>query len=61
MTAKDVIKRLREDDWYEVKQVGSHRKFRHDEKSGIVTVPMHKGEIPIGTIKSIVRQAGWDE
>jgi predicted RNA binding protein YcfA (HicA-like mRNA interferase family) len=59
VTAQEVIKKLRDDGWYEVKQTGSHRKFKHDEKPGIVTVSMHKGDIPTGTLKSIYRQAGW--
>ena len=44
--------------WYFVRQVGSHRQFRHAQKPGIVTIPNHKGDLPIGTAKSILRQAG---
>lgn len=39
-----------------VSQKGSHRKFR-GPTGRIVIVPMHK-EIAIGTLKSILRQAG---
>jgi predicted RNA binding protein YcfA (HicA-like mRNA interferase family) len=61
VTAQEVIQRLHEDGWYEVKQTGSHKKLKHDTKAGIVTVPMHKGDIPKGTLSSIYRQAGWDK
>jgi predicted RNA binding protein YcfA (HicA-like mRNA interferase family) len=59
LTTQEVVKRLRDDGWTQVKQVGSHRKYRHAEKPGMVTVPMHKGDIPKGTLASIFRQAGW--
>ncbi|GAA4215505.1 type II toxin-antitoxin system HicA family toxin [Actinocatenispora rupis] len=38
---------------------GSHHKYRdHDGHTAIV--PMHR-EIAIGTLRSILRQAGWDD
>lgn len=47
-----------------VSQKGSHVKFAHESVDGIRTaiVPKHK-EIQVGTLKSILRQAGlsWDE
>jgi predicted RNA binding protein YcfA (HicA-like mRNA interferase family) len=61
VTALEVIRKLHEDGWYEVKQTGSHKKFKHDAKAGIVTVTMHKGDIPKGTLSNIFRQAGWDK
>jgi predicted RNA binding protein YcfA (HicA-like mRNA interferase family) len=61
VTAQEVIRRLNEDGWYPIKQTGSHRKFKHDAKPGIVTVPMHRGDIPKGTLGNIYRQAGWDK
>ncbi len=60
MTAREVLKKLNKDGWVKVKQNGSHRQFRHSNKKGKVTVPMHSGDIPIGTLKSIYSQAGWD-
>ena len=61
MTASDVVKRLHADGWQEVSQKGSHKKFRHLTKPGNVTVPMHNGDIPKGTLSNIYRQAGWDK
>lgn len=42
-----------------VSQRGSHAKFRKQEGAKILTVivPMGKKEIPMGTFKSILRQA----
>jgi len=52
-------------DGYIVKQKGSHVQLKHSKKKGKVTVPVHKGRtLPIGTVKSILKQAGienaWD-
>jgi predicted RNA binding protein YcfA (HicA-like mRNA interferase family) len=56
--SRDVIKRLLRDGWYEVSQIGSHKQFRHSTKKGRVTVPHPSRDIPIGTLKSIEKQAG---
>jgi len=53
-----VIARLKHDGWFEVTRVGSHKQFRHKKKSGRVTVPHPKRDIPIGTLRSIEKQAG---
>lgn len=58
MNSRDVIKALREDGWFEVNQVGSHKQFKHKIKKGRVTVPHPKRDIPRGTLKSIEKQAG---
>jgi len=53
-----VIWRLKRAGWYEVNQVGSHKQFKHATKTGRVTVPHPKRDIPMGTLKSIEKQAG---
>lgn len=58
MDSRSVIKELKEDGWYEVNQVGSHKQFKHPGKKGRVTVPYPKRDIPLGTLKSIEKQAG---
>ena len=58
MNSREVIKELRKDGWYEVNQVGSHKQFRHPTKKGRVTVPHPSRDIPIGTLRSIEKQAG---
>jgi predicted RNA binding protein YcfA (HicA-like mRNA interferase family) len=57
MHSREVVRRLLEDGWYEVRQVGSHKQFKHPTKKGRVTVPVPSRDIPIGTLKSIERQA----
>jgi predicted RNA binding protein YcfA (HicA-like mRNA interferase family) len=58
-TVRDIIHVLDKDGWKLVKQRGSHRQFKHDNKSGRVTVAGNlKNEIPPGTLRSILRQAG---
>jgi predicted RNA binding protein YcfA (HicA-like mRNA interferase family) len=58
MHSRDVIKELKKDGWYEVNQVGSHMQFKHSRKKGRVTVPHPNRDIPMGTLKSIEKQAG---
>ncbi|MFY9910467.1 MAG: type II toxin-antitoxin system HicA family toxin [Candidatus Sulfotelmatobacter sp.] len=56
--SRDVIKALTKAGWFEVRQVGSHKQFKHSTKKGRVTVPHPNRNIPIGTLKSIEKQAG---
>jgi len=58
MRSRDVIKLLEADGWKEVARKGSHAQFSHPVKKGRVTVPDPKRDVPIGTLRSIERQAG---
>jgi len=58
MSSRKVIQHLREDGWYEVAHEGSHKQFKHATKPGRVTVPHPVRDIPIGTLRSIEKQAG---
>jgi predicted RNA binding protein YcfA (HicA-like mRNA interferase family) len=58
MTSRDVIAALKADGWFEVSAEGSHHQLKHPTKLGKVTVPHPKADLPIGTIKSIEKQAG---
>jgi predicted RNA binding protein YcfA (HicA-like mRNA interferase family) len=58
MNSREVIRRLRQDGWFEVAQAGRHKQFKHSVKTGRVTVPFPKRDIPKGTLKSIEKQAG---
>ena len=49
MTAKELIKLLKADGWFEVNQVGSHRHFKHPNKPGKITVPIHTGDLKLKT------------
>ncbi len=56
--SRDVIKAVEADGWFQVAQRGSHCQFKHASKPGRVTVPHPKRDIPLGTLRSIERQAG---
>ncbi len=59
MKVRDVLKILKEDGWYLVVTEGSHRQYKHTTKKGRVTVPGKPGDdLPIGTLNSVLRQAG---
>ena len=59
MKVGDMLKILRADGWYLVATVGSHRQFKHLNKSGRVTVPgKPSDDLTLGTENSILKQAG---
>jgi predicted RNA binding protein YcfA (HicA-like mRNA interferase family) len=58
MNSREVIRRLIDAGWFEATQVGSHKQFKHATKTGRVTVPHPKRDLPLGTLKSIEKQAG---
>ena len=62
MKVRDVIRLIENDGWVQIGQKGSHRQFRHPTKVGKVTVAgKMSDDIPIGTFKNILRQAGLDK
>lgn len=67
-SSRDVLKVFDKANWeYAGKGDGSHvvmTKKDHSRKKYTVVIPMGKDPIPVGTLKSIMRQAGgsdWDE
>lgn len=58
MDSRTLIKQLEADGWYLVGVKGSHHQYKHPVKLGRVTVPHPKKDLPIGTTKSILKQAG---
>lgn len=59
MKVKEALKRLRKDGWILVATRGSHRQFKHPTKRGRVTVAGKLShELPLGTLNSILKQAG---
>jgi predicted RNA binding protein YcfA (HicA-like mRNA interferase family) len=58
MKIADVTSKLVADGWFEVARKGSHAQFKHNDKTGRVTVPHPKRDIPIGTLRSIEKQSG---
>ena len=59
MNSKQVIKQLEADGWFLVRSRGSHHQFKHPSKPGLVTVKHPDRDIPVGTLQSIRKQAGW--
>jgi predicted RNA binding protein YcfA (HicA-like mRNA interferase family) len=59
----EAIRIIESDGSYLVRTRGSHRQYRHAVKAGLVTIAGKRStEIPRGTLKSILKQAGlWKE
>lgn len=57
-SSREVLRIIRADGWYEVDCDGDHHQFKHPQKKGRVTVTHPMDTIPIGTLKSIGKQAG---
>ncbi|MGV4462038.1 type II toxin-antitoxin system HicA family toxin [Ornithobacterium rhinotracheale] len=58
MKSSELIKRIEADGWYWVRTKGSHHHFKHPKKKGLVTVPHPEKDVPKGTERNILRQAG---
>jgi len=58
VNSRDVIRALESDGWRTVAQKGSHVQLKHPAKPGRATIPHPSRDIPIGTLRSIERQAG---
>jgi predicted RNA binding protein YcfA (HicA-like mRNA interferase family) len=59
MKPREIMKILKDDGWYELKRKpGSHMQMMHPIKPGKITVSDHGGEIPPGTVNSILKKAG---
>lgn len=56
--SSDLIRLVERDGWVLVKIKGSHHQFKHPTKKGKVTIPHPKKDVPEGTAKSILKQAG---
>jgi predicted RNA binding protein YcfA (HicA-like mRNA interferase family) len=57
-----LIKLIEADGWSQVGARGSHRQFYHATKPGTVTIAgKPSGDVPPGTLRSILRQAGLKE
>lgn len=57
-SSKEIISMLHADGWYLIHSVGSHHQYKHPTKPGKVTVPHPRKELPKGTVRNILRQAG---
>ena len=58
MKYREIVKIIEKDGWYQVRQKGSHRGYKHDLEKGLVTIAYHiKYDVPRGTLNSILKQA----
>jgi predicted RNA binding protein YcfA (HicA-like mRNA interferase family) len=60
MKVSEVIKLLEKDGWFLARQTGSHRQYKHQTKTGLVTLAVHRlsDDLAPGTLNSILKQAG---
>ena len=59
MKVSAVIRILKDNGWYQVRQRGSHRQYKNDKLKGLVTIAgKMSDEIDKGTLNSIFKQAG---
>ena len=62
MKIRDIIKLIEKDGWYLVVTKGSHRQYKHQLKSGRVTIAGHPNDdLAPGTLNSISKQAKLKE
>lgn len=60
LSSKEVLRRLLAEGWVIKRRgPGDHVQLKHPVNPGRVTVDMGARDIPIGTLRSIFRQAGW--
>jgi predicted RNA binding protein YcfA (HicA-like mRNA interferase family) len=61
MHSRKVIQRLQREGWTLARVSGSHHQFVHPDKPGRrVTVVHPKKDLNIKTLRSIMKQAGWE-
>lgn len=61
MNVREILQFLKDDGWYIKRTKGSHRQLKHPTKKGAVTIAGKPSvDIPPGTLKSILKQAGLE-
>ena len=59
MKARELIKIIESVGWYEVRQKGSHKIFKHAEQELNITIPDHGAkDLGVGLVSKILKQAG---
>lgn len=59
MKYNELFRLLKKDDWFEIRQKGSHVIIKHPTKPEQLTVPKHSGkEVKKGLLTAILKQAG---
>ena len=57
-SSREIVKIITKDGWYEVNCFGDNHQYKHPTKKGRLTIPHPKKDLPIGTVRSIFKQAG---
>jgi predicted RNA binding protein YcfA (HicA-like mRNA interferase family) len=58
---RELVSALERAGWIEKRQRGSHLILWNEESGQVITVPMHTRDLPTGTLRAIVNQAGLCE
>lgn len=61
MTSKELIKILEQKGFLLKRINGSHHIFQHPTSKKITVVPLHKKDLPKGTLSAILKQSGIDK
>ena len=58
MKSSELLRLMKKDGWYEIRQSGSHVIMKHPVKKNIIPVPFHASkEMKKGTLNSILKLA----
>jgi predicted RNA binding protein YcfA (HicA-like mRNA interferase family) len=58
MKYSELIRIMKKDGWYEIRQSGSHIIMKHPTKQNIIPVPFHASkEVKKGTLDAILKMA----
>ncbi len=61
MNYRELTRLIERDGWLWKRTSGSHRVYKHPTKPGTVVIAYHGSkDVPEGTLKSILRQAGLE-
>ena len=59
LTAREVVQALQRGGFYVHHVKGGHYSLRHPDRPHLrVVVPFHRRDLPVGTMRAIIRQAG---
>lgn len=59
VTGRNVLRALGRAGFVVIRIEGSHHMLRHPQRGGLVSVPVHAGDVvPPGTLRNLLRQAG---
>lgn len=58
MDSSRLIRMLLDDGWHLVRIKGSHHHFKHGTRQGRLTVVHPKKDLPVGTVRAVLKGAG---